>query len=61
MKDRAGLIHGDNDCRIVCPSGPPPSCPIYACSRRFQRFGEDMSRQEPVKKKSPRRQPCPTK
>ena len=46
MKDRKGQVHGDNDCKIVCKDGPPPTCPIYACSRRFQQFGEDMSKQE---------------
>ncbi len=49
MKDRTMLVHGDNDCKIVCPDGPPPSCPIYACARRFKRFGEDISKPDPVK------------
>ena len=49
MKDRKGLVHGDNDCKIVCPDGPPPTCPIYACSQRLGKFGEDMS--QPVIKK----------
>ena len=51
MKDRKGLVHGDNDCKITCPDGPPPSCPIYACSFRYGKFVEEISKQKPVKKK----------
>ena len=44
-------ITGDHDCNIVCPEGPPLSCPMKTCFRKFEKFRKDISVPEPKKKK----------
>ena len=44
-------ITGDGDCRIVCPDGPPLSCPMKSCFRKFDMFSKEIGKPEPKKKK----------